>query len=92
VGAVFEGIDGKSASAARGSGATAWVGLSAGKYDQLRLFDPGKGQQEVDLWTSDQGFADRACYVTNDLEFVLRIAKHFGETGEPLPEASWESQ
>jgi hypothetical protein len=68
-----------------------WIGLSAGNYDQLRLFDPGKGQQEVDLWTSDQGFADRACHVTSDVDLVLRIAKHFGETGQPLPEASWES-
>jgi hypothetical protein len=55
------------------------------------LFDPGKGQQEVDLWTSDQGFADRACHVTDDVDLVLWIAKHFGETGQPLPEASWES-
>jgi hypothetical protein len=67
-----------------------WIGLSAGKYDQLRLFNAGNGQQEVDLWTSDQGFADRACYVTDDVQLVLRVAKHFGETGEPLPDASWE--
>jgi hypothetical protein len=69
-----------------------WVGLSAGRYDQLRLFDPHRGHHEVDLWTSDQGFADQACYVTVDIELVLRVAKHFGETGEPLPEVSWESQ
>jgi hypothetical protein len=29
--------------------------------------------------------------VTDDIELVLRIAEHFGETGQPLPEASWES-
>src|SRR5262245_12553887 len=67
-----------------------WVGLSAGKYDQLRLFYPANGEQEIDLWTIDQGFADRACHVTDDVELVLRIARHFGETGEPLPTASWE--
>ena len=68
-----------------------WIGLSAGKYDQLRLFDAARGEQEIDLWTSDQGFADRACHVTDDVELVLSIARHFGDTGEPLPTASWES-
>lgn len=67
-----------------------WVALSAGKHDQLRLFDPDKSSEEVDLWTSDQGFADYEFRTTNDIELALRIAKHFGETGEPLPEASWE--
>jgi hypothetical protein len=45
----------------------------------------------VTLWTSDQGFADRACHVTGDVDLVLRIARHFGDTGEPLPDASWET-
>ena len=35
-----------------------WLALSAGKYDQLRLFDPNKGSHEIKVWTSDQGFAD----------------------------------
>jgi hypothetical protein len=69
-----------------------WLGLTAGKYEQLRLFDPHKGSHEVQLWTSDQGFADQEVYVTYDRELVLRIARHFGETGEPLPEATWESR
>lgn len=68
-----------------------WLGLSAGKHEQLRLFDPNKGEHEVQLWTSDQGFADQEMYVTYDRELVLRIARYFGETGEPLPEARWES-
>jgi hypothetical protein len=68
-----------------------WLGLTASTYDQLRLFDPNKGTEEVELWTSDQGFADEERYVTRDLDLVLRIAKHFGETGEPLPDATWES-
>lgn len=68
-----------------------WLGLTAGKYDQLRLFDPNKGSHEVQLWTSDQGFADQEMYVTYDRELLLRIARYFGETGEPLPEAMWET-
>jgi hypothetical protein len=68
-----------------------WLGLSAGKYEQLRLFDPSKGSDDVQLWISDQGFADQEMYVTYDRQLVLRIARHFGETGEPLAEAMWES-
>ena len=68
-----------------------WLALTAGKYDQLRLYDPNKSSEEIPLWTSDQGFADQEKYVTYNRELVLRIAKYFGETGEPLPEASWES-
>lgn len=68
-----------------------WLGLTAGKYDQLRLFDPNKGSHDVQLWTSDQGFADQEMYVTYDRELLLRIARYFGETGEPLPEAMWET-
>jgi hypothetical protein len=68
-----------------------WLGLTAGKYEQLRLFNPNKSTHEVQLWTSDQGFADQEMYVTYDRELVLRTARHFGETGEPLPEATWES-
>jgi hypothetical protein len=67
-----------------------WVSLCAGKYDQLRLFDPDKSSNVVPLWTSDQGFADYEFHVTYDIEFVLRVAKHFGDTGEPLPETTWE--
>jgi hypothetical protein len=67
-----------------------WVGLSAGVHDQLRLFDPEKSNREVELWTSDQGFADYEFHTTNDIEIVLQIARHFAETGQPLPSATWE--
>ena len=69
-----------------------WLGLTAGKYDQLRLFDPNKGTDEVELWTSDQGFADQERHVTHDIDLVFHIVKHFGKTGEPLPEAAWEAK
>jgi hypothetical protein len=67
-----------------------WIGLSAGSYQQLRLFNPDKSSHDVDLWTSDQGFADAEFHTTSDMDLVLRIAEHFGATGEPLPEALWE--
>lgn len=69
-----------------------WLGLTAGKYEQLRILEPLNGSDEVQVGTSDQGFADQERYVTYDRELVLRIARHFAETGEPLPEALWESE
>lgn len=68
-----------------------WLAVTTPKNDQLRLFDPNKGSHEVPVWTSDQGFADEEHYVTYDFDLVMRVAKHFGETGEPLPGAGWES-
>ena len=67
-----------------------WLALSAGKYDQLRLFNPEKSDREVDVWTSDQGFADHEFHTTTDIELVIRVVRHFAETGEPLPENIWE--
>ncbi|HET8781340.1 MAG TPA: hypothetical protein VFM63_02895 [Pyrinomonadaceae bacterium] len=61
------------------------------KYEQLRLLNFANGTHEVHVWTSDQGFADQERHVTYDSELVLRIAKHFAETGEPSPDAVWES-
>ncbi len=48
-----------------------WIGLSAGKYEQLRLFELANGTHEVQVWTSDQGFADQEQHVTYDSELVL---------------------
>lgn len=67
-----------------------WIALSAGNHSQLRLFEPNKNRNEIDLWVSDSGFSESEVYTTNDVELVLRIAKYFAETGEPLPEAKWE--
>jgi hypothetical protein len=67
-----------------------WIALSAGKHDQLRLFDPDKSNNIVHIWTSDQGFWDYEFHTTSDIDLVLHVVRHFGETGEPLPSATWE--
>ena len=67
-----------------------WIALSSGNHSQLRLFDPNKNRKQVDLWVSDSGFSESEVYTTNDVELVLKIAKYYAETGEPLPGANWE--
>lgn len=71
-----------------------WVALSSGEHDQLRLYNPDaeSDQDEIEIWTSDQGFSDFECHITRDIELIFRIAKHFAETGQPLTEAQWESR
>lgn len=72
-----------------GSGAY-WVALTAGEHDQLRLFDPEKSSRDVELWTSDQGYSDHEFHVTDDIALILEVARHFAETGRPLPSTDWE--
>ena len=56
----------------------------------LQYVDPTQGDDEVAVWTSDQGFYPKARNVCFDLELVVRIAKHFSESGELAPFVRWE--
>jgi hypothetical protein len=66
-----------------------WVAVTAGPHDQKRLFDPEKPSDEVELWTSDQGYSDHAFHVC-DLETVLRAARYFADNGDCDPGLQWE--
>lgn len=63
--------------------------LNAGEHDQLTLLYPDAPQETVEVWESDQGMSVSAREVTADIDLVLRVAKHFAATGEPLPDAPW---
>jgi hypothetical protein len=43
--------------------------------------DETRGDAPVHLWESDQGYECRECNISTDIAKVLRIAKHFYETG-----------
>ena len=36
-------------------------------------------------------FPIEECYLTEDIELVLRVAQHFAQTGQTLPEVEWQS-
>jgi hypothetical protein len=67
-----------------------WIGASIHGWVQRRYFDPSQGDKEIDLWTSDQGFADQAKYICHDIELVLRAVRRFCEKGDFEPSVPWE--
>jgi hypothetical protein len=43
--------------------------------------DPTKGDEEVEVWLSDQGCQTEECNVCRDVADVLKIVRHFTESG-----------
>lgn len=66
-----------------------FVNLNAGEYNNVSLSFPDAPNEGIEVWESDQGFSASAREVTSDIELVLRIARHFADSGKPLPEAPW---
>jgi immunity protein Imm1 of predicted polymorphic toxin system len=56
----------------------------------MQYCDPSHSGGEVPVWTSDQGYYPPARFVTYDLELVLRVARHYAESGELDPSVKWE--
>ncbi len=69
-----------------------WVAGSFKGYQQRRLLNPNGGNQEIAVWTSDQGFADEDRFVCRDLRVVLQVARYFAEVGDFDPSVAWEEQ
>jgi hypothetical protein len=65
----------------------------AGTFDghfQRRLDYPERGEQAVEVWTSDQGFSDTERHVHRDVEAAIRAACYYAEHGEFDPSLRWE--
>jgi hypothetical protein len=50
---------------------------------------PERGDEEVAVWTSDQGFADAERHICRDLEAVIRAARYYDEHGGFDPSLPW---
>ena len=69
------------------------TGLPAGSFDgyfQRRFLNPEGGDEDVLVWTSDQGFGDAARHICRDIEVVLRAARYYAENGGFDPAVTWE--
>jgi hypothetical protein len=66
-----------------------WVAGTFAGYFQRRIDYPERGEQEVEVWTSDQGFADAERHICRDLETVVRAARHYAEHGGFDPSLEW---
>lgn len=53
-------------------------------------YDASKSNDEIAVWTSDQGYYPEEKYVCYDLELVLRVAYHYAQFGELSPAVVWQ--
>ena len=67
-----------------------WLAGTFGGYFQRRLDYPERGELEIAVWTSDQGFADAERHICRDLEAIVRAARYFAEHGGFDPSFRWE--
>src|SRR5262249_43448892 len=51
---------------------------------------PKGGEEEVAVWTRDQGFAQAERHICRDIEAVLRAAHYYARHGGFDPSLSWE--
>ena len=58
--------------------------------DHLTYFDRTMRDDDVPVWTSDQGFYPPEKNVCYDLRLVLRVARHWAEHGAFDPSVQWE--
>lgn len=57
---------------------------------QLEYFDESREETIIEIWVSDQGAGTLEKNLCNDFNLLLKIVRHFAETGEPYPGVDWE--
>ncbi len=62
---------------------------SDGEAKWIQAFDPNGSDEEVDVWTSDQGFATARKY-TWPAKDALAVLKYFFENATTHPDYKWE--
>ena len=75
-----------------GSQGDYWVAGTFDGYFQRRLVNRDGGDEEIQVWTSDQGFADEGRYICHDVEMVVRVARYFFDHRDFDPGVAWEDQ
>ena len=66
-----------------------WLAGSFGGYFQRRLDYPERGEEEVTVWTSDQGYSDAERHMCRDLGVVIRAARYYADHGDFDPALRW---
>ena len=57
---------------------------------ETNYWDESRSDKLIRIWESDQGSIQPEKNLCKDLALVLRIAKHFAETGELYDEVAWK--
>ncbi len=58
--------------------------------DELFYYDPGRNDEEIEVWQSDQGFTCAAKNCCNSLVAVIGITRYFCKRGELDPSVAWQ--
>jgi hypothetical protein len=70
-----------------GSGEFALCIFRKGHHIYFR--DLSRGKNTIEIWESDQGSNAQEKELCNDRDVVLKVVRHFAETGEPDPSVKW---
>ena len=68
-----------------------WIAGTFNGYFQRRLDHPDNGEEDVQVWTSDQGFADSKRHICDDVELVLNAARFYFNHGGFYPSLPWDT-
>jgi hypothetical protein len=66
-----------------------WLAGTFEGYFQRRLDYPERGEAEVAVWTSDQGFTSVERHVCRDIEAVIRASRYYYDHGGFDPSLKW---
>jgi hypothetical protein len=63
-------------------------------HERWRFRDPARpcGPGRIDIWVTDQGASFEEAYLCNDLAVVLRVCRHFAESGRLDEGVVWEQR
>jgi hypothetical protein len=77
-----------------GKGEYGLTGFDDSDHERFRFRDLSRsnGPDRIEIWTSDQGAAFQETYLCNDLAVVLKVVKHFAETGNLDASVIWEER
>ena len=61
-------------------------------HTQYHYYDPTHGDEEIELWLSDQGYATKEKDVCYDINTVLKATRYFCEHALPDPDLTWQTR
>lgn len=74
-----------------GGKGTYWLAGTFDGYSQRQLEYPEQGDAEVEVWTSDQGFAAARRHLCFEIEVAIHAARYYYDYGGFDPSLKWES-
>lgn len=91
-GSKHELVEGVESFSVIGGNGEYWFAATIGSHFENHFLNLNGGDQEVELWTSDQGLSVRDKDVCRDVDLVLRAVRYYAEKGGYDPTISWKDK